>query len=419
MNNEVYVFADKWLNKFSDPKINYRELVDHYLADDCQGLGFIMDSGKSFSAKYGEASYDSVALAQVINQIEDYNFLGTAIYSQWRYFNHWADDAQEILANKNRDWFIIAFKHLKQLTSDETTIYQGQPREMSITLAEKEYPDDSVLGGLKGRQKIIVNDEYRYISFEIVSSDQQRAMIVKLMFARSISFRYVFKVAEYFSKPQKLALKEDTGEVKIINDNGESFKYSFAYDNEILIDHLKLENIFRYILETMKFSLLKQENAMSLDFPSTKLNKQQGIIKEVVVFKNSRKEFKYIQVSEAEESNVQQYKFREDVQVIIKKLLDSKGVMRALESLVDHIVQEERKTYDLYSVVFPNSHKRYYYLANEDFKIEDQVVVTIGDNNQEKVVEIVDKRTYDEYTIPYEVKKLKYILRKWIEKEDN
>lgn len=40
---------------YPDQKISYIELVDHYLADDCQALGFQMDCGHAFSEKYGDA----------------------------------------------------------------------------------------------------------------------------------------------------------------------------------------------------------------------------------------------------------------------------------------------------------------------------------------------------------------------------
>ena len=48
---QVHLFATKWIEKFRDI-----ELVDHYLADDCQALGFQMDCGHAFSEKYGDAA---------------------------------------------------------------------------------------------------------------------------------------------------------------------------------------------------------------------------------------------------------------------------------------------------------------------------------------------------------------------------
>ena len=42
---QVHDFATKWIDKFRDQEINYIELVDHNMADDCAALGFQMDCG--------------------------------------------------------------------------------------------------------------------------------------------------------------------------------------------------------------------------------------------------------------------------------------------------------------------------------------------------------------------------------------
>ena len=85
---QVHDFATKWIDKFRDQKINYIELVDHYMADDCEALGFQMDCGHAFSEKYGNATSKYDELNRVIDEITDISLLGSAIYSQWRYFNH-------------------------------------------------------------------------------------------------------------------------------------------------------------------------------------------------------------------------------------------------------------------------------------------------------------------------------------------
>ena len=83
-------FAQKWLEKFQDPNVCYIELVEHYFADDCQALRFEMDCGHAFGERYGNAVNNADALREIINEISDIQLLGSAIYSQWRYFNHWA-----------------------------------------------------------------------------------------------------------------------------------------------------------------------------------------------------------------------------------------------------------------------------------------------------------------------------------------
>ena len=116
---DVYSFAVKWNGKFRDPDIDYIELVDHYLADDCSALGFEMDCGHAFEEKFEKAVYDARALDTIIENVNDISLLGSAIYSRWRYFNQWAYDAAEILSMSNRSWFIIALNRLAELCKDE------------------------------------------------------------------------------------------------------------------------------------------------------------------------------------------------------------------------------------------------------------------------------------------------------------
>lgn len=49
-----------------------------------------MDCGHVFSKKYGNAANTFEALERIVGEITDIPLLGSAIYSQWRYFNHWA-----------------------------------------------------------------------------------------------------------------------------------------------------------------------------------------------------------------------------------------------------------------------------------------------------------------------------------------
>ena len=85
---EVQSLASNTCDKFRNQNINYIELVDHYMADDCDALGFEMDCGHAFSEKYGNAANNHEALDRIIDDVTDIPLLGSAIYSQWRYFNH-------------------------------------------------------------------------------------------------------------------------------------------------------------------------------------------------------------------------------------------------------------------------------------------------------------------------------------------
>lgn len=114
---QIHNFALKWIAKFQDENINYLELVDCSFSDECFALGFEMDCGNAFRERYGQAVNDCDALEKIVDDIIDINLLGSAIFSQWRYFNHWADNASEILEYENRRWFELALSRLEFLSN--------------------------------------------------------------------------------------------------------------------------------------------------------------------------------------------------------------------------------------------------------------------------------------------------------------
>ena len=116
--NSIFQFAVKWRNKFKDQSISCRELEAHDLADDCAALGFVMDSGQAFGQRYGAAAYNSEELDKIIGEVTDISLLGSAIYSRWRYFNHWAGEGDDISSPPNRAWFISALSRLAFLACE-------------------------------------------------------------------------------------------------------------------------------------------------------------------------------------------------------------------------------------------------------------------------------------------------------------
>lgn len=158
--NQIHAFAMKWIDKFRDQKINYIELIDHYMADDCAALVFEIDCGHAFGEAYGNAVNNAEALDRIIDDVTDIPLLGSAIYSQWRYFNHWAYDGAEILEPKNRSWFIVALGRLASLTGDNPFLFRGTLKKMCIVSNAICYgtppePEDEV------EQHLTINSEGR------------------------------------------------------------------------------------------------------------------------------------------------------------------------------------------------------------------------------------------------------------------
>lgn len=102
------------------------------MADDCEALGFRMDCGYAFSEKYGKAASQYDDLDKIIDDVTDIDLLGSAIYSQWKYFNHWAYDAASILDFENRSWFILGLSRLAILSGENLFIFTGELQKISI-----------------------------------------------------------------------------------------------------------------------------------------------------------------------------------------------------------------------------------------------------------------------------------------------
>lgn len=56
------------------------------------------------------------ALNKIIYRIKDPQFLGTAIFSKWRFITHWSETS--LLAPQYRIWFITALSWLEVLSAD-------------------------------------------------------------------------------------------------------------------------------------------------------------------------------------------------------------------------------------------------------------------------------------------------------------
>lgn len=116
----IQEFANKWLTKFNDEKSTGRDLADDIsFADDCFSFGFNMDCGQAFINAFPDrkAFDDWRELDAVICSVDNIALLGSAIFSKWRYFNHWAYSPDEITKPDNRQWFMIALTGLMRLAT--------------------------------------------------------------------------------------------------------------------------------------------------------------------------------------------------------------------------------------------------------------------------------------------------------------
>lgn len=247
---QVHEFAVKWCDKFRDQKTNYIELVDHYLADDCEALGFEMDCGHTFSEKYGDAASDNEALDKIIDDVDDIPLLGSAIYSRWRYFNHWAYSGAEVLEPKNRAWFILALSRLALLTGDNPFVFQGEPQKIRIVSNNICYglppePEDEV------EQHITINAEGR-VWFSAYNFGEgfgrykkARSQIYKI--DKAVADKVLNSVASYFSGEYDELFATDIGDwvMEITNVDGKVYKFRGFLCADFEVDGIDLSDLIR------------------------------------------------------------------------------------------------------------------------------------------------------------------------------
>lgn len=247
---QVHSFAVKWCDKFRNQQINYIELVDHYMADDCEALGFEMDSGNEFSKRYGNAVHDYEELDKIIDYVNDIELLGSAIYSRWRYFNHWAYDGEEILEFKNRSWFILALSRLAILSGENPFIFEGEPKTIHIVSNNICYgpcpePTDEV------EQHITISADglvkFSSFNFGYGMEQYQKGRSREFNIGKPVAKKILNAVSGYFSQEYIEIFATDIGDwhMEIINTDGESYHFRGSLCADFEIDGIDLSDLIR------------------------------------------------------------------------------------------------------------------------------------------------------------------------------
>lgn len=247
---EIHDFAVKWTDKFRDQNISYLELVDHYMADECDALGFDMDCGNAFSEKYGDAAFNYEMLDRIIDDVTDISLLGAAIYSRWRYFNHWAYEGSEILEPENRTWFILALSRLAILSGNNPFIFRGNLKKIRIVSNNISYgphpePDEEV------EQHITISKDGRAWFSAYNYGDESG----KYQKSRSKQFKISTEDVEvlfnafsaYFSNEYDEVFATDIGNwvMELTNNNGEIYRFRGSLCAEFVSEGIDLSDLMR------------------------------------------------------------------------------------------------------------------------------------------------------------------------------
>jgi len=503
---QIHEFAVKWIDKFRDQKINYIELIDHYMADDCTALGFEMDCGHAFERVYGAAVNNSDELDKVIDDITDISLLGSAIYSQWRYFNHWAYTGTEILEPQNRAWFILALSRLALLSGENPFIFQGTLKKMRIVSNNICYgpmpePDEEV------EQHLTINDEGRIwfsgYNFGHGGERYEKARSRNFKIEKADTDKLFDAIVAYFSNGYDEIFAADIGDwvMELTNTDGKTYKFrgslcaDFEVDgidlSDLIRDTLGLPNLYvfdgnnkpdkikRIVLDYHRVTKIKPKEVpegATWEFVTWDYTEQLIIDREKETLEHIQNIGTGCKVSrkyeieggiegllddfDAEDlfgnivgnpddavenpNETKDYKitidYKKNPQKIITGTFDKNGLPDDFEEFADAVfgfirfyglgeildpsvygkVKRLTTDYIYCSVVFDEGQKSYYYLTDDDsIEIGDFVLVPVGKDNHEAVVEVVNIEYFSVENVPLPVEKTKRIIRKCTDENFN
>ena len=268
MNKDIYAFAKYYFNIYRNPKATNFQ-VEEGFADKCFSLGFQMDSGNSFCERYPHAFNDAEELDKIIEEIDDPQFLGTAIFSQWRYITHWSYCSHP-LDPEYRPWFICAFGRLMAITAEDNVppfVFFGNVKKVKIHSNDicfgycpKE--DDEIEQHLTitedGRvwlTRYAIKENLNFADYKKTEQKQFRIEPEKAKFLLS-------KFTQYFRDEYEISFATDVGsfEMWIDDDEGKKAYFIGPLISEFEVDGYDLSQLVRDTLNDQSLLVFDGNN---------------------------------------------------------------------------------------------------------------------------------------------------------------
>ena len=502
MKERIHAFANHYFDIFRDPKASNFQ-VEEGFAEKCFALGFEMDSGNSFCEKYPKAFNDYSELDKIIEEIDDPQFLGTAIFSQWRYITHWSYCSHP-LDEQYRPWFITAFGRLVTITSEDNSppyVFHGNVKKVKIHSNNMGYgflPRE----GTEVEQHLTITDDGRVwltryaisedLNFAKLTKTEQRQFKISSDKAKFLLDKYT----KYFRDEYEISFATDVGsfEMQITDDEGKTAYFIgplicefevdgydlsqltrdtvedqtlFVFDNNeferierITIDHEHKKKIVaadgqvvtwnptNHIVIDRKTDTIEYTYKIGTECDVTrKYHVAQGVSNflDELEYQNlfvefEEKELDAITPEDDEATYTATVDFLRGPSRIVAGRYDKQGLPidwpEFIEDLYDFMSfygfgemfdekqygRTYRKTNDyiFLSVRFGEYGKTYYYLTEDDtIQVGDQVVVPVGSEGKERIVEVAKKEYYSSDRVPMPIEKVKSIVGKFIRPEEN
>jgi len=256
MNKDIYAFAKYYFNIYRNPKATNFQ-VEEGFAEKCFSLGFKMDTGVSFLEKYPKAFENVEELDKVIEDVNDAHFLGTAIFSQWRYITHWSYSSHPLDA-EFRPWFISAFGRLMAITAEDNTppfVFFGNVKKVKIHSNIMSYGflprEDTEI-----EQHLTITEDGRVwltryaikedLNFADLKKTEQKQFKIDKEKAKFL----LSKFTKYFRDEYNLQFATDVGQFEMwIDDEGKKAYFIGPMISEIVVDGYNLSQLVRDTLD--------------------------------------------------------------------------------------------------------------------------------------------------------------------------
>lgn len=212
--------------KFANPETKPFELLDdETFPNDCFDFGFKMDCGEAFIERYSDGAFREVKeLQKIVAEIDDIDLLGSAVFSQWRYFNHWAYSPDEINEPNVRAWFVCALSRLMALTQPEPAKELNLKKIALISNCICYRPEPNSEEEIE-QHLTICSDGRVYLSRYAYGNGFGKYKLIEkqtLKITENVADYILKEIAEYYVSGNKKALATDVGlwELTMTDENG-------------------------------------------------------------------------------------------------------------------------------------------------------------------------------------------------------
>ena len=268
MNKDIYAFAKYYFNIYRNPKATNFQ-VEEGFADKCFSLGFQMDSGNSFCEKYPHAFNDAEELDKIIEEIDDPQFLGTVIFSQWRYITHWSYCSHP-LDPEYRPWFICAFGRLMAITAEDYAppfVFFGNAKKIKI------HSNNVCFGycpkkGDEVEQHLTITEDGRVwltryaINEDLNFADYEKTEQKQFKIEPDKAKMLLSKFTKYFRDEYEINFATDVGsfEMWIDDDEGKKAYFVGPLISEFVVDGFDLSQLVRDTLNDQTLFVFDDNN---------------------------------------------------------------------------------------------------------------------------------------------------------------